>query len=483
MADVDLPALLSDVLDGLVETPDDDAWRRQAETLGPTELAELFGTVQRLSAWASWAAGHLTCLAVQQAEDEARADDTPPPGTSDDSSSEESEDRMSPAEWLETRVGWARSGAVNDLATRAGMGPTSVWRRLHRATDLAEQLPLFEARHRRGEVDHVKVDDALRWVGRLDDRGRRRMDAVLCGLPDPEPDERRGRPVPVRPFTDDVSHLPPERFEEQLERRVRALLPDGEQKPERPRPSACVQLKNLRDGMARLSIDGDAVVLAMVKATLDALRAEGHHPVESLESWAGHAASGLDMYPGSSFVRPDVVVTIPLDSLLGECSAPGDLQGFGPVPADLVRDLARRATVRCAGVDHEGTLIRLGERTWTPPYRPSRTLRRFVVVANPRCCWPGCGRAAHRAQLDHVVPWPRGSTCTHNLVPLCVHHHNLKTHTGWEPRVEPSTGCVVWRSPTGAVRRVPPGLWESVWPPPPDPAGDGPDEDPGPPPY
>ena len=46
------------------------------------------------------------------------------------------------------------------------------------------------------------------------------------------------------------------------------------------------------------------------------------------------------------------------------------------------------------------------------------------------------------------MPWPRGSTQTENLAPLCRRHHRLKTHAPWTLTVlEP--GSYLWRSPHG----------------------------------
>ena len=53
------------------------------------------------------------------------------------------------------------------------------------------------------------------------------------------------------------------------------------------------------------------------------------------------------------------------------------------------------------------------------------------------CSFPGCNRAAHRCDLDHLIPWPAGATHPGNLGPLCRLHHLVKTFGGWTPTAQP----------------------------------------------
>lgn len=112
------------------------------------------------------------------------------------------------------------------------------------------------------------------------------------------------------------------------------------------------------------------------------------------------------------------------------------------IPARLLAELvAGGATVR--------TLARAGELGAEPRYRPSAKLAAFVRVRSMTCCFPGCGRPAHRADLDHVTPWPAGATHPGNLRPLCREHHLLKTmRTGWAPTAH-ADGSTSWVAPTG----------------------------------
>ncbi|MFT4262731.1 MAG: HNH endonuclease signature motif containing protein [Nocardioides sp.] len=75
-------------------------------------------------------------------------------------------------------------------------------------------------------------------------------------------------------------------------------------------------------------------------------------------------------------------------------------------------------------------------------------LREQVIERDRTCVFPHCERPAEACDLDHIEAWPRGSTTTANLAPLCRHHHRVKTHTAWRyHRIDP--GIYVWTSPHG----------------------------------
>ena len=95
-----------------------------------------------------------------------------------------------------------------------------------------------------------------------------------------------------------------------------------------------------------------------------------------------------------------------------------------------------------------GHLLDHGRRTYAIPDR----LREFIVARDRTCRFPGCARRADRCQIDHAQPWDDGgSTSPDNLGALCVRHHQLKTHAGWQiTHSRPDGGCT-WTSPHGRV--------------------------------
>ncbi|MGH4025921.1 MAG: DUF222 domain-containing protein [Pseudonocardiaceae bacterium] len=153
----------------------------------------------------------------------------------------------------------------------------------------------------------------------------------------------------------------------------------------------------------------------------------------------------------------EVQVTLDAATLAGLAEHPGELAGFGPIPAEMARNLAAAARRwRAALVDE-----RTGQlQALSPAYRPAPQLSRFVQTRDRTCCFPGCRRPARRCDLDHTIPHDQGGpTAAGNLGPLCRYHHRLKTHTSWS-LCQPEPGLFLWTSPTGRVHhfRAPPPI-------------------------
>ena len=60
-------------------------------------------------------------------------------------------------------------------------------------------------------------------------------------------------------------------------------------------------------------------------------------------------------------------------------------------------------------------------------YRPSARLAEFIRIRDLFCWFPGCDVPADRCDIDHVIPWPVGSTHPSNLNCKCRSHHLMKT--------------------------------------------------------
>jgi hypothetical protein len=130
--------------------------------------------------------------------------------------------------------------------------------------------------------------------------------------------------------------------------------------------------------------------------------------------------------------------------LMGLDEQAGVLAGYGPIPAQVARELAGDATWRRLLTDPiSGQLLDLGRTT----YRPSAALADFVRARDHRCLFPGCSRPADACDLDHRTPHPHGPTNAENLGCLCRHHHRLKHEGGWG--LDYRDGVYIWTSPTG----------------------------------
>jgi len=145
--------------------------------------------------------------------------------------------------------------------------------------------------------------------------------------------------------------------------------------------------------------------------------------------------------------RPLTVnVTIDLPTLLGFAENPGELAGYGAIPASVAREIAADAKwKRFITEPLTGNLLDFGRESYLPP----QALRDFLIARDRRCRFPGCRRAAHLSDLDHAKSWESGGeTSLQNLGALCRRHHRLKTHGGW--KIESfSDGSCTWTSPAG----------------------------------
>jgi hypothetical protein len=154
--------------------------------------------------------------------------------------------------------------------------------------------------------------------------------------------------------------------------------------------------------------------------------------------------------------RPDaspaavVNVTVSIETLLGLNQDPGDVQRYGPVTATTARALAIApgSIWRWLAYDPAtGTLIKTSPTT----YRPTAETRRHVQLRDRICAFPGCRMPAigwceldHVRSFSHRFPELGGLTTPDNLVPLCPHHHRLKTARLWGAHRNTSNDIITW---------------------------------------
>lgn len=183
-----------------------------------------------------------------------------------------------------------------------------------------------------------------------------------------------------------------------------------------------------------LTADGEA------KLTIDQKRAD------ALSAICSHFLADI-----SETVTPQrrpitVNVTIDLPTLLGLAENPGQLAGYGPIPASVARELASDARwKRFITEPHTGNLLDFGRESYEPPQH----LKDFLIARDRTCRFPGCRRSALLSDLDHAESWESGGvTSADNIGALCRRHHRLKTHDGWKLESF-SDGSCTWTSPLG----------------------------------
>jgi hypothetical protein len=159
------------------------------------------------------------------------------------------------------------------------------------------------------------------------------------------------------------------------------------------------------------------------------------------------AAASLSVSPVTPHRRPiSINVTIDLPTLLGLAENPGQLNGYGAIPASVARELASDGKWKRFITDPQtGNLLDYGRESYEPP----QALKDFLIARDRTCRFPGCRRSAALSDLDHAQSWEEGgSTSAENLGALCRRHHRLKTHDGWSVTSSADGSCT-WVSPLG----------------------------------
>jgi hypothetical protein len=178
--------------------------------------------------------------------------------------------------------------------------------------------------------------------------------------------------------------------------------------------------------------------------------------------------------PHTGGVRPQLLVTVDLDSLLGPGGLGGEVGGVGPLDPETCRRLACDGAVTRVLVtrlpthrhpDSDGGLaarLRAAAGLLPPalggvPTRPlevgraSRVVtaaqRAALVVRDGGCAVAGCDRPSAWCEAHHLVHWLHGGpTDLANLALVCRAHHRAVHEAGWR----------LHRHPDGRLTATPP---------------------------
>ena len=292
----------------------------------------------------------------------------------------------------------------------------------------------------------------------------------------------------------------------QLTRHVRATLiatdPGGAERRRRAeRDRRSVELALAPDAMARLIAYLPAAEATAAFTAIDALA--GHSAVDGdtrsvdqrrVDAFADIFTGILDTQltpvgtplPRKHGERAALQVTVAASTLVGLDDHPATLGSYGPIPAQVARELAQDATWRRVLTDPTGQVTAVG----TTSYRPGADLTRTVAARDITCTFPGCRQPAARCEIDHRIPYdhqatnPTGArqTTTENLHVLCKHHHQAKTTGWWNVTWDSTTGISTWTDRHGLtyarhpqrIHTAPDAFQHRPPPPPPPDVGDPP---------
>lgn len=393
---------------------------------------------------------------------------------------------------LASRYPWAEC----EVAFALTWTHTAAGARLEQARQLAEELPQVLAALRAGDIDMPKMLVIADLAGWLDDRAAARaiVDRVLVRAPewttgqlrarlrklilaaDPEAARRRcATAVSTRRVemfgnpdgSGDVwgRSLPPQDVAaawERLTAIARSARGAGDRRPmDQLRADAFLDLLVGQGVAAGGPVGRHTGGLPEPEWPVAAVAPEADIASGGGPSVAGPVGSGSDgrgvAMPGPR--RGVVELQVPLTALMGLTSLPGELTGFGPVVADIARQVAeqhRDGTWRFSVYSEIGDLISHGI-TRARPDPPDRARRRrptaevaaLVRARNRTCTAPGCRVPASSCDLDHSVDWARGgATDESNLDPKCRLHHRFKHESGAQVATL-APGVVVWQTPRG----------------------------------
>jgi dihydroneopterin aldolase len=157
---------------------------------------------------------------------------------------------------------------------------------------------------------------------------------------------------------------------------------------------------------------------------------------------------GTEHQEGNGSRKGVVDIRVDLETLAGLTDTPGEIPGYGPVIADIARQIATEH-----GTQWQITLTHHNQPIWvgTTRRRPTTEITRRVRARYPTCVFPGCRITAKDCHLDHNIPISEGGPTREDLLcPLCEYDHHHNRHNGWKPKRLPN-GQYQWTSPLGHV--------------------------------
>ncbi len=339
--------------------------------------------------------------------------------------------------------------AAAQVAVELRLAPSTAEQRVWTARCLAEQLPDTLAALRAGAIDYRRAAAIADVAAAHDPEVARAVEALVLG------------PAGRRTIGEHRAAI---------ERALLQVAPQtAAQRHERAAAGRRVvhypQADGMADTVATLTADGMATLRAALEAaaaglkaadpgdgrTIDQLRADALVEMARRSLATGWLA-GDDGVGGLRLAtaqgrRPAIQVTVPFSTLIGIDEHPGELTGYGPIPASIARRIAADGVWRRLLTDPTtGQLLDYGTTTYQPP----QDLRDKIIARDRRCVFPGCSQPAHRCQIDHTVPYPAGPTAETNNNPLHISHHDLKTRFRWK-LVQPEPGHFEWTSPIGKI--------------------------------
>ncbi|MET3350780.1 UNVERIFIED_ORG: hypothetical protein ABID57_002474 [Arthrobacter sp. UYEF1] len=164
--------------------------------------------------------------------------------------------------------------------------------------------------------------------------------------------------------------------------------------------------------------------------------------------------------------RAQVLVTVPVFALMGLTDEPAMLDGYGPIPPSMARQLVSDGAEsfhRVLTDPRDGAPLEIGRSS----YRLTKAQRQWLRLRDGKCPFPGCSNHSLDNEADHLLAWALGGTTgISNLGQPCHKHHKLRHITAWKPTAATKNEPPGWISPTGRHYTSENIDWEPPqWPP------------------
>jgi hypothetical protein len=359
---------------------------------------------------------------------------------------------------------------ASDRLNNAGQART--FRAMTAISDAYGQLGVDMADAERGAA--LEIRSALRMTPRtaenelaLAHESRTRIPAVLREMMLGRIDMRRAKVLTrhtahlstahARMVCDELMDRAPTKTPGQLTELVRAkcleLAPEEtDRQREEARADRRVVSYSNPDGTATLVLYGlDPVHCQEILDRLNRLARQHAGESRSMDQLRSDlAVTALRGHTGP-VAKGSVHMTVDLATLAQLLDEPGDLAGYGPITADI----ARQVTAQLGTEPWEWTVTGNGSglpiADGTTRRRPTASQARRVRAGTRTCAAPGCRQPAVNCDLDHIRPWAEsGTTDSEELAPACERDHCTRHATRWTYR-RLADGDYLWKSPLGTT--------------------------------
>ena len=233
------------------------------------------------------------------------------------------------------------------------------------------------------------------------------------------------------------------RLPQLVEHYLNRLDPDGPE-PD-PTEGRSLSITKHADGSVTGHFDLDAVGGEKVQTVLESFcqknrpagdtRTRAQQLADALVQWAD-VTLATGQAPTLRSNKPQVIVTIPLEDLVGTDTEPGAARmGFGAqISAARARMLACDGEITRIVIGPESQPLDYGrDKRITPP-----SLRRAVEHRDQHCVFTGCEAPSHWCDVHHLLEWyaDQGPTSLENSGLLCERHHT-QVHHGFRIERDP----------------------------------------------